>query len=201
MKYVIGLTGTMGSGKSTVLRMLGQLGARTIDADELAHEAMTQGTTAWRAIVDSFGEDVLDQDGNIDRQKMASIVFAEPEALERLEEILHPAVDERFYEILETSEEPVIVVEAVKLIESGIHHQLSSLWLVTCPGEERLRRLMEARGEDPEEIRERLEAQMSEEKQAQWADVIIDNGGSPEHTWEQVKAEWERVQEQLCRQA
>jgi dephospho-CoA kinase len=201
MKYVIGLTGTMGSGKSTVLRMLGQLGARIIDADALAHQAMTQGTATWRAIVDNFGEEVLDPQGNIDRRRLASVVFEEPEALQRLEEIVHPAVDQKFREILETSEESVIAVEAVKLIESGIHQQLGSLWLVTCPHEERVRRLVEARGEDPEEIRERLAAQMSESEQAQWADVTIDNGGSLEHTWEQVRGAWEEIQEQLCRQA
>ncbi len=199
MKYVIGLTGNMGSGKSTVLRMLGELGARIIDADELAHQAIAQGTPAWLAIVDIYGQDILDTKGDIDRHKLGSIVFEDPEALQRLEEIVHPAVDEVFLQIVRSSPEPVIAVEAVKLIESGIHRELDSLWLVTCPAEERLRRLVEAREEDPEDVRERLEAQMSEEQQAQWADVLIDNGGSLEQTWKQVKAEWQKVQEQLCR--
>lgn len=198
MKYVIGLTGNIGSGKSTVLRMLEELGARTIDADELAHQAMLSGTSTWQAIVATFGDGILDDAGEIDRQKLGSIVFDDSKALRRLEQIVHPAVEERFQNILRTSLEPVIAVEAIKLIESGIHRQLDSLWLVTCPLEERIRRLVEGRGEKTQDIRERMEAQMSQEQQALWADVVIDNGGSVEETWEQVKAQWEKVLEKLC---
>jgi dephospho-CoA kinase len=198
MKYVIGLMGNMGSGKSTVLGMLGRLGARIIDADALAHQVMARGTTVWQEIVDSFGDEILDGEGEVDRHKLGSIVFHDRGALRRLEEIVHPAVDERFLDIVESSEEPVIAVEAVKLIESGIHRELSSLWLVTCPAEERLRRLVESRGLDPEEVRKRLEAQMTEERQAEYADVVIDNSRDLEYTWEQVKAEWVKVQERIC---
>jgi dephospho-CoA kinase len=200
MKYIIGLTGNMGSGKSTVLRMLERLGARTIDADQLVHEVMANGSPVWRAIVNAFGEEILDGERNIDRKKLGSVVFEEHQALSRLEEIVHPAVDERFLEIVNSSDAPVIAVEAVKLVESRIRRLLSSLWLVTCPVEERLLRLVKDRGADPEEIKGRLNAQMTEENLAQWADVIIDNGGSPEHTWEQVRAEWARIEEQLCPQ-
>jgi dephospho-CoA kinase len=201
MKYVIGVTGNIGSGKSTVLRMLGRLGAKTIDADDLAHQAMIQGTPAWQATVDTFGHGILDDNGEIDRQKLGSVVFEDSEALRRLEEIVHPPVDERFREIVSGSSQRVIAVEAIKLIESGIHRELDSLWLVTCPVEERIRRLVDARGEDPDDIRERMAAQMSEEQQALWADVVIDNSGSREETWEQVRDEWEKIQKRLCRNA
>jgi dephospho-CoA kinase len=200
MKHVIGITGNIGSGKSTVLAMLEQLGARIVDADDLVHQVMDKGTPVWRAIVDTFGEEVLDQAGCIERKKLGSLVFDDPQALKRLEEIVHPAVDERFLELVRNAEEPVIAVEAVKLIESGAYHVLSSLWLVTCPEEERLRRLVEGRGADPEDVRERLRAQMPEEEQTRWADVVIDNGGTLDQTWEQVKAEWERMEERLCHQ-
>jgi dephospho-CoA kinase len=200
MKYVIGLTGNIGSGKSTVLRMLEKLGATTVDADQLVHEVMAKGTPVSKAIVDAFGEEMLDQEGNIDRKKLGSRVFEDNQALRRLEEIVHPAVDERFSEIIESSDAPVVAVEAVKLIESGVHRSLSSLWLVTCPAEERLRRLVDDRGADPQDVRERLNAQMTEERLAQWADVIIDNGEDLDHTWEQVTAEWAKVKEQLCLQ-
>jgi dephospho-CoA kinase len=200
MKYLIGLTGNIGSGKSTVLAMLEQLGARIVDADGLVHKVMDKGTPEWQAIVDTFGEAVLDEAGRIDRQKLGSVVFEDPQALKRLEEIVHPAVDETFRELMQNAEEPVIALEAVKLIQSGVHHMLNSLWLVTCPEEERLRRLVEGRGLDPEEVQERLRAQMPEEEQARWADVVIDNGGTLERTWEQVEAEWERIQERLCHQ-
>jgi dephospho-CoA kinase len=200
MKYLIGLTGNIGSGKSTVLAMLEQLGARIVDADGLVHEVMDKGTPVWQAVVDTFGEAVLDEAGRIDRQKLGSVVFEDPQALKRLEEIVHPAVDESFRELMQNAEEPVIALEAVKLIQSGVHQMLNSLWLVTCPEEERLRRLVEDRGLDPEEVQERLRAQMPEEEQARWADVVIDNGGTLERTWEQVEAEWERIQERLCHQ-
>jgi dephospho-CoA kinase len=198
MKYIIGLTGNIGSGKSTVLRMLERLGARTMDADRLVHEVMAKDSPVWRAIVETFGETILDEEGNIDRKRLGSIVFEDLEALKRLEEIVHPAVDERFMEIVESSDAPVIAVEAIKLVESGVHHLLSSLWVVTCPAEERLRRLVECRGADPEDVKDRLHAQMSEESLTRQADVVIDNGGVLAHTWEQVRTEWAKIQEQLC---
>jgi dephospho-CoA kinase len=198
MKYVIGLVGNIGSGKSTVLRMLERLGAETIDADQLVHEVMAKDSPVSRAIVDAFGEEILDEDGNVDRKRLGSVVFEDRQALTRLEQIVHPAVDQLFVETVSSSDAPIMAVEAVKLIESGAHRLLSSLWLVTCPAEERLRRLVEDRGADPEEVKGRLNAQMTEEDLAQWANVIIDNGASLEHTWEQVKSEWARIEEQLC---
>jgi dephospho-CoA kinase len=198
MKYIIGLVGNIGSGKSTVLRMLEKLGAETVDADQLVHEVMAQDSPVSRAIVDAFGEEILDEDGNVDRKRLGSVVFEDRQALTRLEQVVHPAVDRLFVETVSSSDAPIMAVEAVKLVESGAHRLLSSLWLVTCPAEERLRRLVEDRGADPEEVKERLNAQMTEEDLAQWADVIIDNGGTLEHTWEQVKSEWARIEEQLC---
>ncbi len=193
MKYVIGLTGNIGSGKSTVLRMLEQLGAKAIDADNLAHELMRKGTSVSQAIVDAFGDVILNPDGVIDRKRLGSLVFDDREALGRLENIVHPAVDERFREIIQEADEQVIVVEAVKIIESGIYPELSALWLVTCPAEERLRRLLETRGVNEEEVRERLKAQMTEEQQAQLADVVIDNSGTAPETWKQVRREWNKI--------
>lgn len=196
MKYVIGLTGNIGSGKSTVLRMLEDLGARAIDADRLVHAVMRQGTPVWQAIVGQFGEAVLTPDGQIDRRKLGSIVFHNGGALERLENIVHPAVDELFRDIIRHTEERVIAVEAVKIIESEIYPELSTLWLVTCPAEERLQRLLKTRNVDEEQVRERLTAQMEQEKQAELADVVIDNGGTLEQTWEQVKREWNRIRKE-----
>ncbi len=193
MKYVIGLTGNIGSGKTTVLRMLEQLGAKAVDADELVHEVMQQGSPIWQAIVDTFGEGVLTPQGDIDRKKLGSLVFDNAEALRRLEEIVHPAVDERFGEIMANSDEPVIAVEAIKLMQSSIFREIDSLWLVTCPAEERLQRLLRARDIDAEDVEERLRAQMAQERQAELADVVIDNSGSLDHTWEQVRTEWQKM--------
>jgi dephospho-CoA kinase len=200
MKYIIGVAGNIGSGKSAVLAMLEQLGAKIVDADELVHQVMDRGTPVWQAIVDTFGEAVLDQTGYIDRRKLGSLVFADPQALKHLEEMVYPAVDERFLKVVRDAEEPVVAVEAVKLIESGAYHLLNSLWLVTCPEEERLRRLVEGRGADPDDVQERLRAQMPEQEQTRWANVVIDNGGTLEQTWRQVKTEWAKIQERLCQQ-
>ena len=195
MKYLIGLTGNIGSGKSTVLRMLEQLGAKAVNADVLVHEVMSKGTTVWQAIVDTFGEEVLADEGEIDRKKLGSLVFKDHEALERLENIVHPAVDELFREIVQRSEEAVIAVEAIKITESGAYGELDALWLVTCPAEERLRRLLETRDVNEEDIERRLRSQMSPEKQAELADVVIDNGGTLQQTWEQVEREWDKIWE------
>lgn len=196
MKYVIGLTGNIGSGKSTVLSMLEQLGAKAVDADELVHEVMQQGFPVWQAIVDTFGEGVLTPQGHIDRRKLGSLVFDDAEALRRLEEIVHPAIDERFREIIANSEEPVIAVEAVKIMQSSIYGEIDSLWLVTCPAEEGLQRLLRTRDIDAEDVEERLRAQMAQERQAELADVVINNSGSLDHTWEQVRTEWEKMWDQ-----
>ncbi len=193
MKYVIGLTGNIGSGKSTVLRMLEQLGAKAIDADVLVHGVMRKGTPVWQDIVDNFGHDILTDQGEIDRKKLGSLVFNDHEALRRLEKIVHPAADERFREIIQHSEGPVIAVEAVKIVQSGIYPELDALWLVTCPAEERLQRLLKTRDVNEEDVKRRLRAQMPPETQAGLADVVIDNGGTLQETWEQVKREWGKI--------
>jgi len=198
MQYVIGLTGNIGSGKSTVLRMLEQLGAKVIDADDLVHEVMRKGTPVWQAIVDTFGQSVLTGQGEIHRKKLASLVFDDHEALKRLEGIVHPAVDERFREIIQHSEEPVIAVEAIKIIESGVCAELDALWLVTCPAEERLQRLLKTRYVNEEDVKRRLRTQMPAERQAELADVVIDNGGTLQQTWAQVKREWRKIREEEC---
>jgi dephospho-CoA kinase len=195
MTYVIGLTGSIGSGKSTVLRMLEQLGAKAIDADALVHEVMRKDTPVWQAIVDSFGQDLLTDQGEIDRKKLGSLVFDDHEALERLEKIVHPAVDERFREIIQHIEEPVIAVEAIKIIESGVYVELNALWLVTCPAGERLQRLLRTRDVSEEDVESRLRSQMPLDRQAELADVVIDNGGTLQQTWEQVKREWDKIWE------
>src|SRR5512135_2707781 len=118
--YLIGLTGNLASGKSTVRRMLEQLGAAGIDADQLAHAAMRRGSPAWGAIVDTFGTGILHYNGNIDRQKLGARVFADAGALQQLEGILHPAVGELIKATLREIKVNVAVIEAVKLVEAGM---------------------------------------------------------------------------------
>ncbi len=193
MKYIIGLTGNIANGKSVVLKMLEDLGAKTIDADALVHQLMKKGTPAWQAIVEDFGPHILSAEGEIDRSRLGAIVFAQPAALRRLEEITHPAVMARTEELIRQAEEEVVVIEAIKLIESGMHRRCDALWVVTCSEEEQLARLMERRGLSEREARLRLAAQGAQEDKLALADVIIDNGHSLQETRRQVELEWAKI--------
>jgi dephospho-CoA kinase len=191
--YLIGLTGAIGTGKSTVLRLLEELGAKVIDADALAHQVIEPGKSAWQSVREAFGEDIVLPDGHIDRAKLAAIVFADPEALKRLEAIVHPAVIVETMERIANAEEKVIVIEAIKLVEAGMHRWCDALWVVTCRPEQQRTRLLADRSMSAEEIEQRLAAQSSWDKKLRLADVIIENSGSVEETRQQVKREWERI--------
>lgn len=192
-KYLIGLTGNIATGKSAALRMLKRLGARVIDADALVHQLMVKGTPLWQAILDEFGEGILRPDGEIDRGKLGAIVFADAEALKRLEAIVHPAVTTLVDELIRQATEPVVVVEAIKLIEAGWHRAYDSLWVVTCPKEQQLERLMRRRRLSREEALLRIEAQPPQEAKIALADVVIDNSGTLGKMWKQVKREWGKL--------
>lgn len=192
--YLIGLTGNIACGKSTVLRELKRLGAAVLDADKVAHRAMRRGTAVHRAVVSAFGKGVLRPDGEIDRRALGEIVFADPQALARLEAIVHPAVLAYTEEWLAKVPEEVAVVDAIKLIESGIADRCDEIWVVTCPEEEQLRRLMEYRGLSREEALLRIRAQPPQEEKVARADVVIDNSGRPEEARAQVRAAWAAVQ-------
>jgi dephospho-CoA kinase len=193
VKYIIGLTGNIATGKSVVSEMLERLGAKAIDADALVHELMEQGTPVWQAVVREFRQDILCSDGSINRKKLGSIVFADEAALRRLEAIVHPAVIARTRELIESSQEPVVVVEAIKLIEAGMDRAYDTLWVTTCRKEQQLARLVKQRGLTEEEACQRIEAQPPQEAKLALADVVIDNSGSLDETRRQVKREWERI--------
>ena len=193
MKCIIGLTGNIATGKSVVLQMLERLGAKAIDADALAHEVMEKGTPVWQAVVQEFGQGILCSDGSINREKLGSIVFADEAALRRLEALVHPAVIARTAELIEASQEPVVVLEAIKLVEAGMHRACDALWMTTCRQEQQLARLVKQRGLTEEEARQRIEAQPPQEAKLALADVVIDNSGSLDETWRQVKREWEKI--------
>ena len=173
--------------------MLKRLGARAIDADALVHQLMVKGTPVWQAILDEFGEGIVGPKGEIDREKLGAIVFADAKALKRLEAIVHPAVTARVDELIRRAMEPVVVVEAIKLIEAGWHRTCDALWVVTCPKEQQLERLMRTRKLSREEALMRIEAQPPQEDKVALADVVIDNSGSLKQMREQVKREWERL--------
>jgi dephospho-CoA kinase len=193
VKYVIGLTGNIATGKSVVSGMLERLGAKAIDADALVHELMEKDTPIWQAVVREFGQDILCHDGTINRKKLGGIVFADAAALRRLEAIVHPAVIVRTEELIDGSQEPVVVVEAIKLIEAGMHRTCDALWVVTCRKEQQLARLVKQRDLSEEEALQRIEAQPPQGAKLALADVVIDNSGSLTETWQQVKREWDKI--------
>ena len=195
MPFVIGLTGNIATGKSTVARMLRDLGATVIDADRVAHEVMRAGTPVHRAVVETFGPQVLRPDGEIDRARLGAIVFSDPQALARLEAIVHPAVLEEVARRIAAAPTPVVVVEAIKLIESGMADAVDALWVTTCPFEEQVRRLMADRGLSRPDAEQRVNTQPPQEAKIARADVVIRTDGSLEETRAQVEAAWQALLE------
>jgi dephospho-CoA kinase len=190
---LIGLTGNIATGKSLVAQMLSDLGARVIDADKVAHEVMTPGAPAYDAVVEAFGRAVLAPDGTIDRGKLGGIVFRDPKALQRLETAVHPAtIAEVTLRILQATE-PVVVVEAIKLIEAGLQRGYEALWVVTAPRRLQIERLVNARGLTMEEAALRVDAQPPQEEKVAVADLVLVNDGSLEALREKVRAAWSEI--------
>ena len=192
--YVVGLTGNIAAGKSVVGHMLSEMGAEHIDADRLAHQVMAAGTPTCERIAAAFGTQILRPDGSIDRGRLGSIVFDDADALARLEAIVHPEVIARTRQLIAASKAAVIVVEAIKLIESGMVVQLcDSLWVVTVSRAAQIRRLVEQRRLSYEEAVLRIDAQPPQEAKVARADVVIHNDGSLESTRQQVIEAWREV--------
>ncbi|HIQ02708.1 MAG TPA: dephospho-CoA kinase [Anaerolineales bacterium] len=190
---LIGLTGNIATGKSTVARMLAELGATVIDADRVAHEVMRAGTPVHAAVVAAFGPGIVGARGEIDRTRLGARAFSDPEALARLERIVHPAVVQEVARRIAAAPTRVVVVEAIKLIEAGMAEGCDSLWVTTCPPEEQVRRLMADRGLSREEAELRVRAQPPQEEKIARADVVIDTGSDLGRTRTQVEAAWRRL--------
>jgi dephospho-CoA kinase len=186
---VLGLTGPIGCGKTTVGDILLELGARErIDADEVVHELQRPGTDVTAAVAGSFGQDVLHSDGSIDRASLGAIVFADHDALARLEAIIHPAVREAIRQRIEATKGGVIVVDAVKLLQSDLLPLVEEVWVVGCDPRVERSRLTEIRGMSPEQVEARLRAQPSFEHPR--VARVIQNSGSLEGLRRQVEAAW-----------
>jgi len=190
---LIGLTGKIATGKSTVAKMLADLGAMTIDADRVAHRVMRFGARVRAKIVEAFGPQVLTPDGEIDRERLGRLVFADETALSRLEAIVHPPTLEAIDRRISAASADVVVIEAIKLIESGLADKCRSVWVTTCRPEQQVARIVAERDRTPAEARQRVEAQGPQEELVAHADVVIDNSGSRSATWRQVVAAWRRV--------
>jgi len=189
-KYVIGLTGNIATGKSVVRKMLEHLGAYGIDADALAHRAMAKGAPGYPLILKTFGEWILDEDDQIDRQRLAKIAFSDPKALERLESIVHPLVAHAVDLLIRRAKQSIVVIEAIKLLESELVAGCDTIWVVDAPAELQVARLMHKRKMSEAAARQRIAAQAPQALKLRAAKVVIRNNGSFENTWDQVQAAW-----------
>jgi dephospho-CoA kinase len=187
----IGLTGGIGSGKSTVATLLAERGAVVVDADRIAREVVEPGTPGLAAVVDAFGESVLAADGSLDRPALAAIVFADPAARARLDAIVHPLVRERSVELISAAAPDAVLVNDVPLlVETGQAGTYDLVLVVEAELETRLARLVE-RGTKREDAQARIAAQATDEQRRAVADVVLDNSGTLEQLETQVGRFWE----------
>lgn len=195
--YLIGLTGGIASGKSTVARRLAEHGAIIIDADVVSREVVAPGTPALSAIVEEFGANIIDADGALDRAQLGSVVFGNAQRLEKLNAIVHPAVKLRTAELLAQAKaanpDAVIVYDVPLLVEADVAHNYDEVVVASAPEDIRIQRMTDLRGITEEAARARIGAQAPEEKRLAIADVVIDTGGDLQHTLDQVDALWARI--------
>jgi len=197
---LIALTGGIASGKSTIARRLESLGAVVVDADQIVRDVQSPGSPVLQEIATAFGDDVLDSSGALDRAALGARVFSDPEALARLNGIVHPAVrresQRRFEAAFAENPHAVVVYDVPLLVEARVDDPWDTIVVAHAPAEERLRRLIELRGMEPREAQNRIDAQVSDEKRLAIADVVIDTAGSLQHTEQQVDALWQRLMEE-----
>jgi dephospho-CoA kinase len=190
MSIVIGLTGGIGSGKSTISRYMEEFGAGVIDADKVGHEVLKNGTPAWKDVVEQFGRGVLGADDEIDRKALGQVVFGNAEARQRLNRIMWS----RIWEMITARVDefrgrgiPVVVVEAFGLIEAGWDRLVDRVWVVVVSEESVIERLKKQRQMSEAEILSRMKSQLSTEERTRHADVVIQNEGEPEAVKARVK--------------
>ncbi|MFI6643664.1 dephospho-CoA kinase [Streptomyces sp. NPDC050504] len=198
----VGLTGGIGAGKSEVSRLLASYGAVLIDADKIAREVVEPGTPGLAAVVAAFGEDVLTPEGTLDRPRLGSIVFADPERLAVLNGIVHPLVRDRSAELEAAAGEGSVVVQDVPLLtENGLAPLYDLVLVVDASPETQLDRLVRLRGMEPDEARARMAAQADRAQRLAVADLVIDNDGPLEALEPQVRKVWEELRARLGQQS
>ncbi len=202
--YVVGLTGGIGSGKSTVSRMLAERGAHVIDADQLAREVVQPGTVGFREVVQRFGEEVVDSEGGLDRGRLAAIVFDDDEARRDLNAIIHPRVHDRIAARLtelegsgEVGPPGIVVVDVPLLVEADEeaenHRPYHAVVVIVAPEEVRVARLVRERDMDPDAVRARIAAQASDEERLAVATHVVDNSGDLDELERRVDELYERL--------
>lgn len=197
---IIGLTGGIGSGKSTVARFLAESGAVIIDADKVGHEAFEPDTPAWHDVVEAFGKEVIAPSGEIDRKKLGGLVFNDPESLTRLNRIMHPRMFDMMKERIEAYREQgvgVVLMEAAVLIEANWTPLVDEVWVTVAGESVVIARLKEQRGMTEDQILARIRSQLSTAERTKNADVIIHNDGDLDEMKAKVKELADRFQDDL----
>jgi dephospho-CoA kinase len=189
-KFVIGLTGNIATGKSVVRKMLEHLGAYGIDADALGHRAIAADAPGYQAVIDTFGKWILAADGQIDRAKLARVVFSDPEALAQLETIVHPLVRQAVDILIRRAPQNVIVIEAIKLLEGPLRQACDTIWVTYAQKDIQVTRLTQKRGLGPAIAHQRINAQPPQLEKIKAANTVIHNEGTFADTWEQVTKAW-----------
>ena len=192
-KFVIGLTGNIATGKSVVRRMLEHLGAYTIDADALTHRTYAKGAPGYQQVIDKFGKWLVNKDGEIDRSKLGNLVFNDGEAMHQLEVIVHPLVRQACEMLIKRATQPVIVIEAIKLLEGDLRKVCDSIWVANAPEVIQVERLMRKRGLTRERALERIHMQSAQSAKVAVANIVITNTGSYDDLWKQVTAAWKEI--------
>jgi dephospho-CoA kinase len=195
---IIGLTGGIGSGKSTVAGFLAGLGAAVIDLDKVGHEVIGRGGEAFKGVVNEFGEGILNAAGDVDRNKLGDIVFRDPRALSHLNRIVHPAIDKEIEKRIGEYRRrglKAVVLEAAAILEAGRAAQADEIWVTVAPETTVLKRLSERSGYSEGESRARLRSQISSGERVKHADVVIATDCTLGELESRVKKEWQKLME------
>ncbi len=197
---VIGLTGGIGSGKSTAARLMGELGAEVLDLDKVGHDVLKKGSNAYKKAVRDFGEEIINKNGEIDRGRLGKIVFNNPDALKRLNNITHPEIDKAVENKINDFQKrgvKVMVLEAAAMLEASKAGLADELWVITAPEKIATERIKDRPGYSLATARSRIRAQVTNEERIKHAKVIINNDGTLDELKTKVKAEWGKLLQRL----
>ena len=192
--FLIGLTGGIASGKSTVAKLLAAHGAETIDADAVAREVVEVGSTGLASVVEMFGEDILSAEGELDRKKLGAIIFGDEPKRLQLESILHPLIKTRTMQLISESEKAVVVYAVPLLVEANVDYPFEMIVTVEAGVENQIERLIHSRGLTATQAKERIQAQASRQEREARADFVVDSSGTHEQLARQVDALWEKIE-------
>jgi dephospho-CoA kinase len=193
--FLIGLTGGIASGKSTVAKLLASYGAETIDADQVARDVVLPGSVGLQAVVNEFGAEVLSDSGELDRDLLGQIVFKEPEKRKALEQILHPLIKKRTTELLAASKSSVVVYAVPLLVEANVDYPFDMILTVEAGVENQVERIVRSRGLSEADAQRRIDAQASTAERSERADFVIDSSGTHVQLEQQIAILWPKIEQ------